>query len=426
VLALVLTAASCVAGGDGEDTSTDGSAGSPGSLTASATGVTEDTVRLGVIIVDTEALQDFDVDIDFGPVADQWTAWAAAQNADGGVNGRDLEVVVEEFLPVGNEEAVAACVSLTEDHEVFAVAGQLLDDNPLCVTESHETPYIGGFGLNPERAERSVAPFLATEMAEDLQRRHSTEILIEEGYLDGKRVGVHWGADNAAIAEEIVLPLLEEAGVDVVATSVAENFGTDTQAAQEAMDINIERMRSEGVEVLVNLTNVIPLLTAQQRNDFAPQPVFFNGQATDGGQFEGGGIDPKYLEDAIAITVNKPARDELLADERVATCVEEYNAADPDEPLVLEEMPQSQLRGTALNCAVFEMFVQLAEAAGPDLTGDSLQAAAEDFGPIELPSMPDASLGPGKFSAGNSMRIYEYDAAENEMLPISDPIIVSS
>lgn len=442
LLAAMVLASACGGGDDGDsnepgdsatDTATDGATASDATatedgsapLTASWTGVTADTVRLGVALVDFEALLEFDVDLEAGPIADEWRAWAAARNAAGGVNGREIEVAVESFLPVGNEEALAACVSLTEDHEVFAVTGQFLADNPLCVTEGHETPYVGLFGLNPQRAERSRAPFLATEMAEDLQRRHATEILVEDGLLAGKRVGVHYGAEDAWMADDIVLPMLEEAGIDVVATSQLDSFGGDVQAGEEAMAVNIERMRNAEVEVIVNLSSPLPLVVPLQDNDFAPQLVFFNGQATDGGQFEGGAVDPKYLEGAVAITVNKPPREELLDDEMVVRCVDEYNDTNPAEPLVIDEMSLGELRSTATNCAGFHLFVQLAEAAGPELTPDGLLAAAEAFGPIDLPSMPGASLGPGKHSAGNAMRIYEYDATENEMLPISDPIVVT-
>jgi hypothetical protein len=35
------------------------------------------------------------------------------------------------------------------------------------------------------------------------------------------------------------------------------------------------------------------------------------------------------------------------------------------------------------------------------------------------------SLGPGKWSAGNSMRIYEYDPAAFRFHPTGEPILVS-
>ncbi len=428
LLALGLIAGACGSGDSGSETGGSDEPGAADDATAEDadgggatwTGVTDDTVTLGVLTIDFEGLKELvDVDMEGGPVKESWEAWAAAQNERGGVAGRDVEVIVSQFIPVGPEFATEACVRLLEDNDVFLVEGQLLDDQPLCVTEAHETPYIGMFGLTAERGERSVAPFLAVETAMDLQREWSAEILVEEELLEGRRVGVHWDATDQHLAD-IVLPILEGGDVNIVETSVAEDFGTDIQARAEAMDLNIERLRNADAEVVINISNVLGLIPALERNDFVPELIMFNGQASDGGQYDD--VDARFLEGAMAITVNKPTVGELAEDELFLECIDEFNASDPAEPLVLEEMALSVVRQIQTTCAGFRMFVLLAEEAGADLTPDTLLAAAEGYGPIVLPGVLAGSLGPGKLSAQDTMRVYEFDPVVGEMVPASEPM----
>ena len=153
-------------GDDGEDEPEP----EPVVLTNSWTGVTAETIKVGVAGIDFARLQEFGVDIE-GINTDVWApSWAEAFNQRGGAFGRMMEVYVRDFLPVGNIESDAVCSELTEDEGVFVVLGLMLGDNPLCVTQLHKTPYVGLFGLTAERAEKSIAPFFASEMAADLQR----------------------------------------------------------------------------------------------------------------------------------------------------------------------------------------------------------------------------------------------------------------
>ena len=60
-------------------------------------------------------------------------------------------------------------------------------------------------------------------------------------------------------------------------------------------------------------------------------------------------------------------------------------------------------------CRVFDLFVQLAAAAGPNLTNETLQAAIDSFGPIELPNEAFASLRAGKYDARDGVVLMQWD-----------------
>ena len=52
--------------------------------------------------------------------------------------------------------------------------------------------------------------------------------------------------------------------------------------------------------------------------------------------------------------------------------------------------------------------------------------AADNLGTFDLPGLPGASLGPEKWSAGNAMRIYEYDPETFRFHAAGEPIFVES
>ncbi|MYL09794.1 MAG: hypothetical protein F4015_10070, partial [Acidimicrobiia bacterium] len=104
-------------------------------LTASFRGVTEDTIHIGIGFWDT-TLFGFGF---FGEPQLVWDALVGAENADGGIFGRSLKASIAGFNPALPNEMLAACISLTEDHQVFAVLGGLRGDANFCVSEQHET-----------------------------------------------------------------------------------------------------------------------------------------------------------------------------------------------------------------------------------------------------------------------------------------------
>ena len=416
VVATVGVSASCTASDDdaGSDGNNDG--GGSGALHGDVTGVTADSVTLGVAGVDPAQLEELGIESD-GPASQAlYEAWVAAQNEQGGVAGRQIELVFRPFLPTGDAEAEAACVELTEDKQVFLVTGIFTDDSPLCFTEAHDTPYLGQFGQSAERDRRSKAPFVALEMSDDRQRLVGLQVFLDEGALDG-RVALYWGAADTAVVDEFIKPALDEAGVDVVVETALDDFGGDQAAQDQALDTIVERIRAADPDVVLNVSDFLPPLVAFQRNGWLPDRVLStSAQALVAGVLEGGGLTAATLDRVTVAAPYAPTRDELVDDPEVQRCVDEYNAADPDEPVDMDVITGDTLDALANECAAFRLFVLATEAAGEDLTPASWGSGAESLGDLDLPGMPYASLGEDKHSAGDAVGRYEYDAAEARMV----------
>ena len=104
--------------------------------------------------------------------------------------------------------------------------------------------------------------------------------------------------------------------------------------------------------------------------------------------------------------------------------MDEINAHAPGS-IDLETLSESLVEGIGQACQGFRLLEHLLIAAGPELTPDSLVAAADATGELLLPGMIAGSLGPGKYSVGDAVRYYTYDIEQKAMTPDGAPVVVT-
>ncbi len=123
-----------------------GGGGSGADGAGDSTGVTDDTVKIGWPTIDQAALVEAGLATDFGDITDVAEAVVEDWNADGGVNGRRVELVTRTFgTDIANllPDMQRVCLELTEDEEVFAtVAFTWFGDAVTCVAGDHDTPLL--------------------------------------------------------------------------------------------------------------------------------------------------------------------------------------------------------------------------------------------------------------------------------------------
>jgi hypothetical protein len=409
-----------------EDDTTDGGETpvDPPELTATWTGVTEDTIRVGVLAIDTEAVAAFGVDLVQIDAHKAYGALADEFNAAGGAYGREVEIHVELFLPVGSVDSDRACSVLTEDVEVFVAVGQLLDDNPLCFTELHDTPYVGAFGLTNQRDERSNGNFFAVGMQVEKQRGDSVVALYDAGVFDGARVGLFWAIGDKPIVDDALRPLLAELGVDVVSEGQLDDFAGDTVASEQAADTIFARFEAEGADLLLNVSSVVAFGRAVERNAFEGQLVMLNGQMT-GQLVANSDFDPDIFLGGVGATGSGATPEELLEDELWLECVEILNDSGRfDEELTAETLEEELAGSIRATCGVWRLLEQMLIAAGTELTPDTLREGGESLTDLQLPGVLAGSLGPDDHSVGDSVRLFEYDPDEQLFVPTSDLIVI--
>ena len=380
-----------------------------GELSATATGVTADTIKIGAPQINYPELANLGlVQADRGDNEVILQALAQEVNDNGGICGRMVETVTYKFLPFGTATSLAGCVYFTEDEEVFAVLGSFIrvPAGNICVTETHSTALIGAPFTAEDRA-RANAPWVNLEIATDRALEVFVTALDKAGLLtDLGNVAVHSGAQRAELVDKVLVSALESAGVDVAERTVIDVPAGDTQAGAAVWRTFAEIYRTADINtVFIDGDNIFGV---EQLIQNGLKVKLFNAERS---TFTFGlqdSSDPGYFE---AYTLGSPfAGDEN--NQRMEECIDAFERQSGIEVIPTEQLPEDEtnwfipVRGF---CRVFDLFVQLAAAAGPNLTNETLQAAIDSFGPIELPNEAFASLGADKYDARDGVVLMKWD-----------------
>ncbi len=407
-----------------ETTAPDGT-DAPAELTASWTGVTEDTIRIGISMLDFPDLIETGLSTQgWGDQLLVWDTFVAALNERGGINGRQVEIIKEYYSPLGTDSAEAVCLSLTADNEVFAVIGGFLgpaEDANVCVAGRQETILIGG-RHNEERLSQANAPWYESGSNRERRLASFLTLLDAEGMMEGRKIAVIGGL-QAEVEYERAPALLAEFGIEPVLTVLNDAPDGDIPAQDATWDVLGEAVRSSGADTVLVIGSTSGNIRGIAR---AGLDVEIWNVDADGLGSLGESVTTDMADGVI--TINSMNNDEALATDALAQeCVATFNAANPD----IEVLPQADLlegeeewhRSVIAYCRWLMTFEIIATAAGPDLTHESFAAAAESLGDFALPGQPFNSLGPDKPDANDSFRlsVFSADAADDGLIiPLTD------
>jgi hypothetical protein len=401
----------CTAGDDGSERAEggpDGTEASPPSPAPSgpAPGVTDDSVKVGVTYVDLAALGDI-VSLDHGDYEVAYTALIDQINAEGGIHGRMIEPVFAPINPVGTEPAEAACLELTEDVEVFVVLGFFLDDGPLCYVETHETAVIGG-SMTEERLERAAAPWFTTESGTDVQA-DAIRVMADAGELDGT-VGVFARPGEEAQMDELMLPLLDELGVEVAESAVVDAPPDDTAANNAATQVIAESFEAAGVDqVLLLGTSGLVWASGMETGDYRPRLRLSDPNSMLAFINDTSGRDLSLLDGAVTGGVYGGAANihDLPAMQECVEVVRDAGGVVDDPGAAAPDAAETWV-STFNACTNLTLLRALLEAAGEDLDYGTFAAGAAGL-EVQLPNDPDpATYGPPP-SADGDRPAYLYD-----------------
>jgi hypothetical protein len=221
-------------------------------LTASDVGVTEDTISIGIAIADLEAVRAAGISIPetltTEHLFDRWNKYAEAWNADGGINGRQIEFVQVTWDPLDPASFDELCAEASINQELFMV--------------------LNGTGLNAVAmqclVDAGVPVFYGDVVAQSLldsglmvTLAPSTEVVARAGikvWLDetdlaaGAKVGVlASNSPSISAAGAAAQEALEEAGYDVELIETNSLAG-DNAATQEEAAAAVGTFLANGVE----------------------------------------------------------------------------------------------------------------------------------------------------------------------------------
>lgn len=363
-------------------------------LTDSFRGVTADTIKLGVAYMDLEAVASL-IDLDYGDFESTYRAIIDDVNDDGGVLGRRIEPIFAPYLPIGGGSIEEGCTRLALDEQVFAAVGPVLSDGPLCYTELHDTAFVGAAHTR-ERMARSVAPWFATVTNLDDAAEIVVRGFADQGVYDGAGVAVVGNTADETQMDQVVLPALDELGVEVVERAIITSALGDTLNSDPEVALIAERFRASGADTVIVLANgSLQWIAGLARTGYRPTNAFIDLQGVRAYLGDEGGRDTAVLEGSIAGAHNQWHR--WLDDPHMRDCVElvetttgvtivDPSTARPGDP--------DNIVSVQWACAEIGLFVAIAEEAGPELTNDSFRAAGERLGPFSIPGFGTGFYGP--------------------------------
>ncbi len=393
-------------------------------LTATWRGVTADTITIGVTYLDIDQL----VELGFSPATwgDQEQVIQALVddiNVRGGINGRQVEVIMDKYNPIGATEAEAACLRLTEDNEVFAILFGFLGPAEVantCIVGTQETILVGGT-ITPERLADARAPWVNERVTREVSTGALFTLLEAEGMLEGRSIAVV--ADSSAAAQlEEVAGLLRARGIEPVLEIATSSQVADLIAQNQEWAALSERIRAAGTNTLLLVGNASAGIENASLNGL--EVDIWATDASGLGSNIGSNVNPESARGVI--TVGSMTGSQIYeTDPRFKECLDAFNANHPDieikHPDTLEEGEPLWFTALSGHCRFFQIFELLATAAGPILTHETFAEAIANIGEFSIAGQPYASLGSDKLSSNDSFQLLEQDpdlGARGQLVPI--------
>jgi hypothetical protein len=192
-------------------------------LTASDVGVTEDTIKVGVLVADLDPLIEsgfsLPAALSTDHLASRWSSYFDDWNAAGGINGRMVESVTLVWDPLDSSTMEDACTQGTLDNELFMVMnGSGFNTSFIpCFAEDNEVFFFFGETATQEMIDRMPDRLFQLNPTAEEAGLVGTTAAVEQGLVpEGAKVGILSSADNASInaAGLATQAVLEEAGFE--------------------------------------------------------------------------------------------------------------------------------------------------------------------------------------------------------------------
>ncbi len=384
----------------------------PASAASSNTpGVTATTIRVGIPYVDVAAVKAVGVNINWGSVPDAFNAVIKDINAHGGINGRKIVPYIVAVNPTGTAPAATACTQLTEDDTVFVAISPLM---ATCYLQ-HNTPVVAS--IYPSGKSSAAAQDFSFTPPPAAYDPLELSVFDKQGVFRHKKVAVFGGdaGDQAEMA--VVQSALAKLHVPVVATAVDSAPQGDLPAENAQVTTIAERFRSDGVNEVVAVGDGSPIWPEGLSSDQSTyNPPYVATSESDFSGAVGGSYNPTYLSNVVTSTPLTPPT-ATWNNAGTQHCVHLVKKAYPSDGIRAynASLPESEATWMSVEIACTDMalFVDIAKAAGKNLTVSSFVHAGYGLKNVVLPGTnAPISFGPGRPYALGPVYMVHYDGAK--------------
>jgi hypothetical protein len=395
-------------------------AASAPSKASTSTGVTATSIKVGVLVTNLGAVSKVGASAPGFSTKTQeatYQAYFDAINSAGGISGRKVVPVFQSFDPLSTDSMQSACISLTEDQKVFAVlqVGGFYGPPELCITQTHGTLLLDGFGNDPDQFYQQSHGLLFTAMeSQNRALAVSAQQTAKLGLLKGKSVGILNVANSSQQATtKGLIPALARVGVKKpVVRTLSADFGT----AATQIPLAVNAMRTAGVSVVflpVNEINASEFVQNANSQGFNPTYVASDngGGATD---VWGQSMPASFKAIATTSTRINEYRVNTPQPATDTSCVATYEAATKQQVT----RSSSTYGGITATCAAVQMFKIGAAGAGKQLTRKSFSQALSRAAPFPLAGFGGTISFASQFDGATSFRNLKWSSGCKCWMPI--------
>ena len=407
-------------------------------------GIEADSISLVHLRSKLEDLVQIGFGTDVGDPAEMFETFAAVVNEQcGGVRGRMINlhtIHVDVLGDLVDEVRNAACIEAIEDYDgvILLNSSGFQGSANLCIVEENETAFITVQPQSEEFIQRGGDRLITTTPTSEQSLSWQALDLIQRGELDGKTVGIA-APDTPGQYEAVeagLVNVLREHGVNVAVFDKLECFGGI--ACVGGMVESVGRMRSEGVDVVFNVLNVITapqFLNEMLNQGFEPGDVQFyasdfNSQAAEivsskivafGGQAAGALYNGTRIMDSRDTGSYRLEGYEPRAFNEM--CNDTYGANSPSGTNHESEDRHdgnSRYGMTSSVCEVMRLALRAIYDAGDNPTRADIYETLVNLGAVDTVEMIPGSLAPGKTQVPDVLHnlIWEFPCTKPYPLPI--------
>jgi len=418
--ALVVLVAAC--GSSSHASAPNQATTAPGTSGTLGVGVTPTEIHVGVALVDFNCIKPFVDGLRFNQDK-VYQAFVDDVNQRGGINGRKLVATYKTYCPIQSAPALAACTSLTEDSDVFAVMGTLADfsgDAQKCVTAQHKRVLLSQVVSQQEISQAPPGLFITPEVTPERRAAIVLALLKSQHTLDGKKIAVLGEQVTEERVHKVIEPGLKALGLKLGTTAILSISGTDTTAAQSQLDSFIERWKTEDINALfmvgdqVSHTQFIQKVRAALPNlQLVGDTDAFGGYAQDENT---AGVKPNPYEGALTAEGLIGAQQDQTANWKECAAIyhKETGKTVPgaNNPPPLGGGKYDDTHGAVNDaCEDITMFAAVATRAGKTLNDDTWQKTVNNYGSIPDMGVVYGSLHQGKYDADDTFGLAAFDSS---------------
>jgi hypothetical protein len=277
---------------------------------ASPQGVTDDSIQIVGIVPDLDALSRRGIQLSGLSTQGFMDGWFRAySNANGPVNGREIEWITVGWDPIDTTSFDRVCAQAVQDNKPFLVinASGFRDSAIPCITVDNNTPYLTGDMMPGTLQKASGKNLLSLSLPPEVAGREAVRFLAKTGTLPkSANVGIiSSNIPGPKAAGDAIEKELRSRGIK--STKVELNgLASDPTALRREAGLAAGSFQAAGVDTVFNVqsfTQVAAFFEEAARANYKPQMYAVDGQAQ-ACTFNAAGRMPAEATDVLCVTTN--------------------------------------------------------------------------------------------------------------------------